>query len=523
MKDQNTLVGGRQAKITLILLVLVYVFNFIDRQILSVLAEDIKLDLNISDSDIGFLFGTAFAVFYSIFGIPLGRLSDVWSRKKIISIGLGTWSLMTALSGTARSFTSLAIFRFGVGIGESSASPATYSLLSDYFSPKVRSTVMAIYASGLYIGAGIGIFLGGWIVDLWSNAYPDISLAPFKLKGWQVAFMAVGIPGLILAGITWRIKEPPRGLSENLDSPNNSAPFREMMKEFVGITPVGLLNSNSPFKSLIINLLLGLVIIFFMSLLINFTGDKVQWIAFGIGLYLITCWIQGMKYRDTGIFHMIFGSKALVASSIGFGCIAFVTYSISAWVPSFYIRNFGISEAEAGTVLGLTAAIGGIIGTISGGALGDYLKKNNTNGRLYIGYIVVVLTIPLCLGLLYAKNLYLSYACNFLFHIVTPMWVGVGTATVSDLVLPRMRALAGAFYLLIVSMIGLALGPYSVGFLSDTLQAQGLNSGESLKIALSCSLLILIFTVIGLFIAGKYLGKEESSRLEKARLLGEKY
>ena len=220
---------------------------------------------------------------------------------------------------------------------------------------------------------------------------------------------------------------------------------------------------------------------------------------------------------------MIFGSKALVASSIGFGCIAFVTYSISAWVPSFYIRNFGISEAEAGTVLGLTAAIGGIIGTISGGALGDYLKKNNSNGRLYIGYIVVVLTIPLCLGLLYAKNLYLSYACNFLFHIVTPMWVGVGPATVSDLVLPRMRALAGAFYLLIVSMIGLALGPYSVGFLSDTLHAQGLNSGESLKIALSCSLLVLIFTVIGLFIACKYLEKEESSRLEKARLLGEEY
>ena len=248
---------------------------------------------------------------------------------------------MTALSGTARSFTSLAIFRFGVGIGESSASPAAYSLLSDYFSPKVRSTVMAIYASGLYIGAGIGIFLGGWIVDLWSNAYPDISLAPFNLKGWQVAFMAVGIPGLILAGITWRIKEPPRGLSENLDSPNNASPFQEMIKEFVGITPIGLLNSNSPFRSLIINLLLGLAIIFFMHLLINFTGDKVQWIAFGIGLYLLTCWIQGMKYRDKGIFYMIFGSKALVASSIGFGCIAFVTYSISAWVPSFYIRNFG--------------------------------------------------------------------------------------------------------------------------------------------------------------------------------------
>ncbi|MDG2060780.1 MAG: MFS transporter [SAR86 cluster bacterium] len=521
MLDKESLVGGRQAKITLILLVLVYVFNFIDRQILSVLAEDIKMDLNISDSDIGFLFGTAFAIFYSVFGIPLGKLSDVWSRRKIISLGLGTWSLMTALSGTARSFTSLAIFRFGVGIGESSASPATYSMLSDYFSPKVRSTVLAIYASGLYIGAGIGIFLGGWIVDLWNNAFPDISLAPFGLRGWQVAFMAVGIPGIILAFFTWQIKEPPRGLSENISSPESLSPFREMLKEFIGITPFGLLASPNLIKEILVNLFIGLTIFYSMFALIIFTGDRVQWIAFGIGLYLLSCWIQGMKHRDLGVYQIIFKSKALIASSIGFGSIAFVTYSISAWVPSFYIRNHGISEAEAGTVLGLTAAIGGIIGTISGGILGDLLKRNYPNGRLYIGYIVVILTIPLCLGLLYAENLYVSYICNFLFHIVTPLWVGIGPATVSDLVLPRMRALAGAFYLLIVSMIGLALGPYSVGFISNTLQDQGMNDGESLKFALASSLVILVITIIALSFAGKYLAKEERSLLSKAKSLGE--
>ena len=148
-------VGGRSAKIALVLLVIVYIFNFVDRQILSVLAEDIKADLNISDSDLGFLFGTAFAVFYSIFGIPLGKLADVWSRKNILSIGLATWSIMTALSGTAKSFTSLSIFRVGVGIGESSASPASYSLLSDYFSPKIRTTILAIYSSGVYLGCPV--------------------------------------------------------------------------------------------------------------------------------------------------------------------------------------------------------------------------------------------------------------------------------------------------------------------------------------------------------------------------------
>ena len=209
-------VGGRSAKFALILLVIVYVFNFIDRQILTILAEDLKADLNISDSDIGFLYGTAFAVFYSVVGIPMGKLADTWNRKNLISLGLAFWSLMTFLSGTAKSFLSLSIYRFGVGIGESSASPASYSLLSDYFSPKVRATVLSIYASGLYIGSGIGIFIGGLIVDNWNEAFPIISEAPFGLKGWQVAFMAVGIPGILLALITWQIKEPPRGLSEGL-------------------------------------------------------------------------------------------------------------------------------------------------------------------------------------------------------------------------------------------------------------------------------------------------------------------
>ena len=294
MQENESVVGGKQAKITLILLVLVYVFNFIDRQILSVLAEDIKLDLNISDSDIGFLFGTAFAVFYSVFGIPLGKLADVWSRRKIISLGLASWSLMTALSGTARSFTSLTIFRFGVGIGESSASPATYSMLSDYFSPKVRSTVLSIYASGLYVGAGIGMFLGGWIVELWTSAYPEASSAPFGLRGWQAAFMAVGLPGLILAAFTWRIKEPPRGLSEGISTSETSHPFKEMLKEFIGITPFVLIQSSSPVKSLFKNSIIAISIILSMKALIDFTGDTIQWVAFGIGLYLLSCWVQGM-------------------------------------------------------------------------------------------------------------------------------------------------------------------------------------------------------------------------------------
>src|SRR6185503_1911625 len=128
-----------QANYTLGVLVVVYVFNFLDRQIVSILAERIKADLGVSDAQIGFLYGTAFAVFYALFGIPLGRLADVWDRRKLIAIGLAVWSGMTALSGLARNFGQLAAARIGVGVGEASASPAAFSMLSDYFPPAKRA------------------------------------------------------------------------------------------------------------------------------------------------------------------------------------------------------------------------------------------------------------------------------------------------------------------------------------------------------------------------------------------------
>ena len=520
-KDNHPEIRGRSAKIALALLVIVYIFNFVDRQILSVLAEEIKADLNISDSDLGFLFGTAFAVFYSIFGIPLGKLADVWSRKNILSIGLATWSLMTVLSGTAKSFTSLSIYRVGVGIGESSASPASYSLLSDYFSPKIRTTILAIYSSGVYLGAGIGLFLGGWIVELWSSAYPISIDAPFGLKAWQAAFVIVGLPGILLAFFTWNIKEPKRGGSEGIESQIEPHPFRLMLKEFIGISPFGLITTKEPIKLLSINALIGSIISMICFGLYRITGDTVQWVAFGIGIYFLTCWIQGLKTRDPVTFEMIFKTKSFILVVFGFPSISFITYSMAAFGPSFYMRNYGITEAEVATILGLITAVSGSIGVISGGIIADKLREKYINGRLYVGFAVIILGIPTALAFLYSKNLYASYVYYALFQIITPMWVGIAPATVSDLVLPRMRGLASAFYLLMVSMIGLALGPYCVGKLSDIYQSTGYSSGEALKTALATGLLALIVTAIALTFACYYLPRDEASKVERAKALGE--
>src|SRR4029079_9719556 len=164
MSDENAArpTGSEQrvsgyAWYALILFVVVYVFNFIDRQIVSILAESIKADLKLDDAQIGFLYGTAFAVFYALFGIPLGRLADSWYRGRLMAIGLALWSSMTAASGFAQSFGMLAAARIGVGIGEASASPAAYSMIADYFPKERRATALSIYSSGLYIGGGIAL------------------------------------------------------------------------------------------------------------------------------------------------------------------------------------------------------------------------------------------------------------------------------------------------------------------------------------------------------------------------------
>ena len=145
----------------LCLLFCVYVFNFLDRQIFAILQEAIKTDLNLSDTQVGFLGGFAFAIFYTTLGIPIARLADRRSRSKIIAISLALWSLMTALCGAARGFVTLALARIGVGIGEAGCSPPAHSLIADYFGPRERSTALAVYSLGIPVGAAFGNLIGG--------------------------------------------------------------------------------------------------------------------------------------------------------------------------------------------------------------------------------------------------------------------------------------------------------------------------------------------------------------------------
>ncbi len=516
----ETRVGGGYASYVLFVLTIVYVFNFIDRQILSILAQPIKEDLGISDADLGFLFGTAFAVFYAVFGIPLGRLADTWQRVRLISIGLSFWSLMTALSGFSRNFMQLAVCRFGVGIGEASASPAAFSMLSDYFSPRVRAIVIAIYSGGLYIGAGVGIFLGGAITDGWNAAYPDASLAPLGLKGWQAAFLAVGMPGLLLAIWVWTMREPVRGMSEGISHAPQGHPLAETWREFLRVVPVISAIPNGG-RALLVNLVAGACVALVVLGLVLATGDTVQWVALGIGVLAFISWAQSLYVQDAASFALILNSRALIYTVIGFPLISFVTYGVGFWGPAYMVRTFEVSLTEAGQWLGLGAAIGGFVGITLGGWLGDTLRKHTRKGRMYVGYIAIGLMIPCAWVFVYTENVVVAYVASFFFSIASPLWVAIPPATVNDLVLPRMRALASAFYIVMPTFLGLALGPYLMGFVSDQLMGQGFDDATSLRLAMISGVIVLVPSAILIYMASRHLEADENSRIERARAAGE--
>ena len=522
MSDKNPKVGGAYAHYVLFVLVIVYVFNFIDRNILSILSEEIKADLGVTDAQMGFLYGTVFAVFYAVFGIPLARFADVWVRRSLISVGLLFWSVMTALSGFAKSFPMLAAFRIGVGIGEASASPAAYSMLSDYYHPKLRATVLAIYSSGVYIGGGIGLFLGGFIMETWNTWYPDASSAPMQIKGWQAAFLAVGIPGILMAIWVRTLKEPKRGISEGLETEDHPAPFSVLKTEMAAILPiVNLFTLRQAGASIPVNLVAAVCIAVAAYGLIVLTGSVAQWIALGIGVYVTFSWAQSLKARDYPTYCMIFGSKAMIYTMIAFPTISFVTYGVGFWTAPLLIRLHDTSATEVGMYIGLGSALGGLIGVTLGGIIGDWAKQKHPAGRLVVGYMAIFGTAPLVIWMIYTESLMTAFILNFAHHLFSAAWPGIPPSTATDLVLPRMRAIAGAYYILINTMIGLALGPYFMGQLSDVYGASGMNSAESLQSAIATALLIFAVTFVFLTLAWRNLPKDEASRLDRARAAGE--
>jgi MFS family permease len=220
-----------------ILLCALYTLSFVDRLIVGLLVEPIKADLGLNDTQISLVHGFSFAIFYTIFGLVMGRLADVLNRRNLIAFGVFTWSILTVLCGAASRFWHLLFMRVGVGIGEAALTPAAYSMLTDYFPPEKRSTALSVFSAGVYLGIA-GAFTGGAyayrFIESWLNGRGGLVL-PFvgDVQTWQLVFVAVGTPGLILGVLLFTVREPPRKSSRKRQGPDRDVPeLSEVLKYF---------------------------------------------------------------------------------------------------------------------------------------------------------------------------------------------------------------------------------------------------------------------------------------------------
>ena len=263
------------------LFLLVYIVNFIDRQIFSILIEPIKAEIELSDTQLGLLGGIAFALFYTFAGIPIARWADVGTRKNIVALAVLIWSAMTMFTSSAKSFGGLLIARIGVGVGEAGCSPPIHSMISDYFPESKRATALATYALGIPIGGAIGTLAGGWIGEYF---------------GWRNAFLVVGLPGIFLAAVVFfTIREPKRGLqvaSVKVESVAESYTLKETIR---------FMWSLKSFRNL------------------SFAGALHAFVGYGVGLFLPSFFmrIHGYGLAETSTYLFLIGLTGIIGTYLG--------------------------------------------------------------------------------------------------------------------------------------------------------------------------------------------------------------
>jgi hypothetical protein len=308
-----------------------------------------------------------------------------------------------------------------------------------------------------------------------------------------------------------------RGAIDGIASSAEPQPFRQFFLELRSVLPpltvYHLWVCGAGTRGVVLNLASAVAIAGLSAWLIDVTGSAAQWIAMGVGLYAALSWVQSLGLRDRPSASLIFGSPSLLLAGLGLSFLAFTGYGIGGWTPVFFMRVHAQSSGDVGIYVGLTAASAGLIGVTLGGWLADHLRQRAATGRLWVALGAGLLAIPLALWLLATDSVVAAYIINFPLTVLASMWIGIGASTVQDLVLPRMRAVASAFYIMALTFIGLALGPYTIGQLSDGL--------GDLPQAMRLALLANGVAGVLILLAMRHLKRDEATLRERARAAGE--
>ncbi len=400
------------------ILVLVYTFNFIDRQIVGILAVPIKADLMLTDTQLGLMGGLAFALFYTALGIPIAMLADRANRTWIMTIALTVWSAMTAVCGLAQNFWQIFLARLGVGVGEAGGVAPAYSLISDYFPSHQRARALSVYSFGIPIGSALGIVFGGIIAS--------------KID-WRFAFFVVGFAGVLIAPLfKMTVAEPMRG---QFDANHAKDPPASLRKIF----------------------------------------DK-------------------LSHKPS--FWLI---------SLGAACSSMMGYGLFFWLPSFFVRSYGLSLLDASLFFGAILLIGGLSGTWLGGSLADRFGADR-RAYVVIPAIAFIATVPLYIMAVLSPNLVIVFFAMLVPNALGLAWLGPVLSAIQHVVPPNMRATASAIFLFINNLIGIGAGTAALGFISDSLQDR--YGDDSLRYAILAGTSFYVMAAILFLLSSKWLARD---------------
>ncbi|NRB40816.1 MAG: MFS transporter [Pseudomonadales bacterium] len=417
----------------LLLLLMAYILSFIDRNIMAILVGPIRDDFAISDELYGWLNGVAFTFMYVILGVPIAWLADRKSRKNIIAVGTGIWSVMTFLCGMATGFNSFFFARMGVGVGEAALSPPAHSLLADYFSKEQLPTVMAIFTLGIPIGVGVSYSLGGWVYA-WALAQGGFVLPLLgAVKPWQATFMIVGLPGLLVALGIFRVIEPSR----------------------TGAMRSKISGAEQDSKTM--------------------------------DMSLAQTW--HFLWQRKSVYLPIFLAISCL-SIVGYSFMMwFVAHASRVYdIPAFEIgKTFGLIYLCAGVA-------GTLFGALLSRIL---INRGFADAAIRVALLVAVLWLIPAIIVTHMPSLTWAYIISVPCIFCLNAYFGVSIAAIQIVTPNQMRAQASAVLLFFTNVFGLAVGPVIVGRLSSVVFSgdESLANALSVVAVVFCPLAVILFAV----------------------------
>ena len=491
----------------LAVLILIYMLNFLDRQIIGILAAPLKAHFGMSDSQFGLLGGIAFASVYSTLAIPLAWLADRFSRVWIMTVALTVWSGFTALCGLAGSFTQLFLCRMGVGVGEAGGVAPAYSLISDYFPPHQRARALAAFAFGIPLGTAAGTLVGGLLA------------ARF---GWQTAFIVVGLIGLLVAPLLrLTVRDPRRGGTDTVKTVQAPvAPAAAVSAEAQTVLDRAI---EGPGRTASL-IMLGLGMACLIGAGLGATGvalaGKTMLFVFA-GMLALVIGVSLYIARKTA--SVVIPKPSFWLLALGAASSSVCGYGVAGWLPLFFMRSFGLTLAQTSWYYSGIALIGGLAGIWGGGMVADRLAKRGKGAYPLVPAIAFLISAPCFLlamnstwliGLFVpgeaVLNSPLALTIAFLIFLIPTglnlAWLGPITASVQHLVPAPMRSTASALFLLINNLLGIAVGFFYFGWMSDLLKPT--FGDESLRWAIYTGMGFYLLAAVLLIGASRTLKKD---------------